>query len=205
MVQGVFSVPWVVVAQAGAPYKTLQGMIDASKKAPEGLSWGYGASSLQLGAEYFKFTTGAKLIGVQYKGTAPALTDLLGGHVPLNITTVAATLPHIKAGRISALATMGLKRLPQLAEVPTVHESGYPGFAAEGWGGMVVPKATPTAVVARISEDVQALSNDTTLLARMRDRGVVPDFRSAEEWTKFVHAEIVKWKDVAQRANVKVD
>jgi len=203
MVHGVFTVPWVIVAHPTAPYNTLKELIDASKKST--ISWGYGASSLQLGAELFKLRTGAQLVGVPYKGSGPATTDLLGGHIPLLLDTVAATLPHIKAARMKAIATMTPKRMPLLPDTPTVAELGYPGFEAEGWGGMVVPKATPKAVVTKISRDVAKVLHQPAIQKRMLDRGVVPDTRGPEEWTKFVHAELVKWTDVAKRANVKAD
>lgn len=205
MVHGIFTVPWVIIAHPSTPYNTLQEMVSASKKNPNTLNWGYGASSLQLGAELFKFRTGAQLVGVPYKGTGPAITDLLGGHIPLNLSTVAATLPHIKASKVKALATMGLQRMPLLPDVATVNELGYPGFEAEGWGGMVVPKATPNVIVEKISVDVRRVLDDGSVQQRMLDRGVVPDLRGPKEWTKFVHAELVKWTEIARRANVKSD
>src|SRR5690606_17906409 len=131
MVHGIFTVPWIIVAHPSTPYSTIKEMVSYSKKHPGKLTWGYGACSLQLGAELFKFTTGAQLVGVAYKGTAPANTDVLGGHIPLSISTVAATLPHIKSDKMKPLATLGLKRMPLLPDVPTDHEAGYKGFEAE--------------------------------------------------------------------------
>lgn len=205
MVHGVFTVPWVIVAHPSTPYSTLKELVETSKKNPDTLNWGYGASSLQLGAELFKLRTGAKLVGIPYKGSGPAITDLLGGQIPLLLDTVAATLPHIKGGRMKAIATMTLKRVPLLPDTPTVNELGYPGFEAEGWGGMVVPKATPAPTVAKISRDVRRILSDQTIQKQMLDRGVVPDLRGPQEWTQFVHAELVKWTEVAKRANLKAD
>ncbi len=205
MVHGIFTVPWVIVAHPSAPYSTLKELIDFSKKNPGKLNWGYGASSLQLGAELFKLRTGASLVGVPYKGSGPATIDLLGGQIPLLLDTVAATLPHIKAGKMKAIATMTPARMPLLPDTPTVAEQGYPGFSAEGWGGMVVPKATPSPVVKKISADVGRILNEPAIQKQMFDRGVVPDLRGPAEWTKFVHEELVKWTDVAKRANVKAD
>lgn len=205
MVHGVFTVPWVIVAHPSAPYNTLKELVDASKKSPNTINWGYGASSLQLGAELFKLRTGAQLTGVPYKGSGPAMTDLLGGQIPLLLDTVAATLPQIKAGRMKAIATMEPKRMSLLPDTPTVAELGYPGFDAEGWGGMVVPKATPAPVVTKISVDVDRILNDAAIQKQMLDRGVVPDLRGPKEWTKFVHDELQKWSEVAKRANIKAD
>ena len=205
MVHGVFTVPWVIVAHPTAPYNTLKELVEAAKKSPNTINWGYGASSLQLGAEFFKLRTGAQLVGVPYKGSGPATTDLLGGQIPLLLDTVAATLPHIKAGKMKAIATMTPKRMPLLPDTPTVSELGYAGFEAEGWGGMVVPRATPASVVKKISGDVGRILKEQSIQKQMLDRGVVPDLRGPDEWTKFVHAELVKWTDVAKRANVKAD
>ena len=205
MVHGVFTVPWVIVAHPSTPYNTLKELIDTAKNNPNMLSWGYGASSLHLGAELFKLRTGAELVGIPYKGSGPAITDLLGSQIPLLLDTVAATLPHIKAGKMKAIATMTPARMPLLPDTPTVAELGYPGFEAEGWGGMVVPKATQNAIVTKISADVRRILNEQKIQKQMLDRGVVPDLRGPQEWTKFVHAELVKWTDVAKRANVKAD
>jgi tripartite-type tricarboxylate transporter receptor subunit TctC len=205
MVHGVFTVPWVIVAHPSAPYSTLKELVDAAKRSPNTINWGYGATSLQLGAELFKLRTGAQLAGVPYKGSAPATIDLLGGQIPLLLDTVAATLPHIRANRMKAIATMTPRRMPLLPDTPTVAELDYPGFEAEGWGGMVVPKATPAPVVARISGDVGRILREPSIQKQMLDRGVVPDLRGPKEWTAFVHAELAKWTDVAKRANVKAD
>jgi len=205
MVHGVFSVPLIIVAHPSAPYNSLKEMLDAAKKNPDALQWGYGATSLQLGAELFKYRTGASIQGIPYKGSGPAMTDLLGGQIMLLLDTMAATMPHIKAGKMKALAIMTPKRVPQLPDVPTVAELGYAGFEASGWGGMVVPKATPSAVVHKISGDVSGVLNDPVMQQKIIERGAVPDLRGPKEWTEFVNAELVKWADIARRANVKAD
>ena len=118
---------------------------------------------------------------------------------------MAATLPHIAAGKMKALAIMTAQRVPQLPDVPTVAELGYPGFEASGWGGMVVPKATPAAVVQKISADVSAILGNATMQQKIIERGAVPDLRGPKEWTAFVNAELAKWADIARRANVKAE
>lgn len=205
MLHGAFTVPWVIVAHPSAPYSTLKDMVDLAKKNPDTLTWGYGAASLQLGAELFKIRTSAKIVGVPYKGSAPAMTDLLGAQIPLLLDTMAATLPHIKAGKMKALAVLTPQRVPQLPELPTVAELGYPGFDASGWGGLVAPKATPGAVLTKISADVRRVLQDPAMQQRIIERGAVPDLRGPKEWSQFVNAELVKWADVARRANVKAE
>ncbi|MFN0300957.1 MAG: Bug family tripartite tricarboxylate transporter substrate binding protein [Burkholderiales bacterium] len=205
MVHGVFSVPWVIVAHPSAPYNTLADLVDAAKRNPNTIQWGYGSSSLQLGAELFKLRSGAQIGGVPYKGSGPATTDLMGGHVMVLIDTVAATLQNARAGKIKVLATLAPQRVPLMPDAPTVSEAGFPGAEAEGWGGMAVPKATPAVIVERISAEVGRIVNDPAIQRRMLDRGTVPDPRGAKEWSVFVEAEVAKWTDIARRANVKSD
>ena len=205
MVGGVFISPWVIVAHPSTPYNTLREMVEAAKKNPNSLTWGYGATALQLGAELFKSRAGVEIVGVPYKGSGPATVDLVGGQIPLLVDTMAATLQFIKSGKMKGLASMTAKRAPLLPDLPTVAEQGYPGFEGSGWGGLVVPKATPLSVVQKIGEDVRRIVSDPAMQQRMIDRGAVPDSRGPQEWSTFVHDELVKWSQVAKRANVKLE
>ena len=205
MVGGVFIVPLMIVAHPSAPYANLKEMIAAAKKDPGKLDWAYAGTgtSQHLTGELFKVRTGVDILGVTYKGSGPAMTDLLGGQVKLMVDSLASALPHIKAGKIRALAMTTPQRVPQLPDVPTVAESGYPGFDGVGWGGLVVPKATPAALVERIGADVRRALADPVMQQRIIDRGAIPDPRGPREWTEFVGAEIVKWGEVVRRANLK--
>ena len=205
MVGGVFIVPLMIVAHPSAPYANLKEMIAAAKKDPGKLDWAYAGTgtSQHLTGELFKVRAGVDILGVTYKGSGPAMTDLLGGQVKLMVDSLASALPHIKAGKIRALAMTTPQRVPQLPDVPTVAESGYPGFDGVGWGGLVLPKATPAALVERIGADVRRALADPVMQQRIIDRGAIPDPRGPREWTDFVSAEIVKWGEVVRRANVK--
>ena len=205
MVGGVFIVPLMIVAHPSAPYANLKEMIAAAKKDPGKLDWAYAGTgtSQHLTGELFKVRAGVDILGVTYKGSGPAMTDLLGGQVKLMVDSLASALPHIKAGKIRALAMTTPQRVPQLPDVPTVAESGYPGFDGVGWGGLVVPKATPAALVERIGADVRRALADPVMQQRIIDRGAIPDLRGPREWTEFVGAEIVKWGEVVRRANLK--
>ena len=205
MVNAVFFSPWVIVAHPGTPYHTLKEMIDTAKKNPGALTWGYGATALQLAAELFRFRVGVDIVGVPYKGSGPAITDLLGGQIPMLVDTMAATLPHIKAGKIKGLASLSAHRVLLLPDLPTVIELGYPGVEGSGWGGLVVPKATPGEIVEKIGADVRQILKDPGMQQRILDRGAVVDARGPKEWTGFVNAEIAKWADIARRANVKAE
>ena len=205
MVGGVFIVPLMIVAHPSAPYANLKEMIAAAKKDPGKLDWAYAGTgtSQHLTGELFKVRAGVDILGVTYKGSGPAMTDLLGGQVKLMVDSLASALPHIKAGKIRALAMTTPQRVPQLPDVPTVAESGYPGFDGVGWGGLVVPKATLAALVERIGADVRRALADPVMQQRIIDRGAIPDPRGPREWTEFVGAEIVKWGEVVRRANLK--
>ena len=205
MVGGVFIVPLMIVAHPSAPYANLKEMIAAAKKDPGKLDWAYAGTgtSQHLTGELFKVRAGVDILGVTYKGSGPAMTDLLGGQVKLMVDSLASALPHIKAGKIRALAMTTPQRVPQLPDVPTVAESGYPGFDGVGWGGLLVPKATPAALVERIGADVRRALADPVMQQRIIDRGAIPDPRGPREWTDFVSAEIVKWGEVVRRANLK--
>lgn len=207
MVNGVFLVPLMIVAHPSAPFNSLKELVDAAKKEPGKLNWGYAGTgtSQHLTGEYFKHRAGVDIVAVLYKGSGPAITDLLGAQIPLLVDSLASAMPHIKSGKIKPLAMTSAQRVPQLPEVPTVAELGYPGFDGVGWGGLVVPKATPAAVIEKISADVRTVLNDPAMRKRIIDRGAVPDPRGPKEWTNFVNAEIVKWAEIVRRANLKAE
>ena len=204
-VSGGALVPMSIVANPALPHNTLKELIDAAKKEPGKFNIGYGGvnNTQHLTGEYFKSRVGVNMVGITYKGSAAAVTDLLGGQIPLLVDSLATTLPHIKSGKIKPLAVTSLQRMPQLPELPTVAESGYPGFEGVGWAGLVVPKATPQAIVEKIGADVRRVLNDAAMRERLIDRGMVADPRGPKEWGEFVNAEVAKWAAVAKQANVK--
>ena len=206
-VSGGAIVPMIIVANPSLPYNTLKELIDAAKKQPGKFNIGYGGvnNTQHLTGEYFKTSVGVDMVGITYKGSAAAVTDLIGGQIPLLVDSLAATLPHIKAGKIKALAVSSLQRAPQLPDLPTVAELGYPGFEGVGWAGLVVPKATPQTVVEKIGADVRRVLTDATMRERLIERGMVADPRGPKEWGEFVSAEVVKWGAVAKQANVRAN
>jgi tripartite-type tricarboxylate transporter receptor subunit TctC len=207
MVNGVFIVPLMIVAHPSFPYNNVTELIAAAKKEPNKFNIGYAGTgtSQHLTGELFKSSAKVEMTGVNYKGSGPAMTDLLGGQIPLLVDSLASALPQVKAGKIKALAMTSAQRVPQLPNVPTVAEAGLPGFEGSGWGGLVVPAGTPPAVVAKISADVQKLLRDPEFQQKIIDRGAIPDPRGAKEWTAFVDSEVVKWGDVIKKANLKAD
>ena len=207
MVGGVFTVPLLLVAHPSFAPNTVKELVDAAKKSPGTLNWAFPGTgtSQHLTGELFKFRAGIDLVGIPYKGSGPAMTDLLGGQVTLMMDSLASSLPHIKSGKIKAIGMSSAERVPQLPDVPTIAESGFPGFEGVGWGGLVMPIATPRDIVEKIGGDVRRILLDPTMQARIIERGAIADPRGPAEFAAFVKAEIQKWGEIAKKANIKAD
>ncbi len=203
-VAAVFTQPWLILASTNAPYNNLQELVAAAKKDPGKLTWGFGANALELAAELFKQRAQIEITGVSYKGSGPVMNDLLGGHITLAVDTMASALPHLKAGKIKAIAALSNQRPTQMPEVATVAEQGYPGFVGVGWAGLFMPKGTPQEIVQKVSQDVHAILQDATVQQALSERGSTPDLRPLNEWSAFVTAETVKWANVIKQGNIKL-
>lgn len=206
MIHGGGIIPMIIVASASSPFQSLKDLVDAARKEPGKYNIGYGGvnNTQHLTGELFKSYAKVDLVGVTYKGSAAAVTDLLGGQVTLLVDSLAATMPHIKSGKIRPLAISTLQRVPQMPDLPTVAET-FPGFEGVGWAGLVAPKGTPQAVIDKISEDTHKVLSDPKMRDMILDRGMVADMRAAREWGDFVNAEVVKWTEAARKANLKAD
>jgi tripartite-type tricarboxylate transporter receptor subunit TctC len=202
----VFRNPLIIVANDKAPYRTLKDVVDAAKRNPGKLNWGYpGAGTTQhLTGELFKNVAGVDIQGVMYKGSAQVVQDLLGDQIQLAVDGIPAHLPHIKSGKERAIASTGSTRAPQLPDVPTVAELGYPGFSGEGWGGIVAPKATPMEIVMKVSNDIHKILSDPAMQAKVVNAGLVVDNVPRDEWIAFARKTLVVWGDVARKNNIKV-
>ena len=202
----VFRNPLIIVANESAPFRNLKDLVDYAKKNPGKLNWGYpGAGTTQhLTGELFKQVAGVDIQGVMYKGSAQAVQDLLGNQIPLSVDGIGPNLPHIKAGKLRALASTGEQRASQLPDVPTVAEQGYPGFSGEGWGGVVVPKGVPNELVMKISRDLAKVMNDASVQERLTKAGLAIDNMPRDQWIAFFKQTHTTWGDVARRNNIKV-
>ena len=200
----VFTQPWLILANPEAPYNNLQELVAAAKSQPGKLTWGFGANALELAAELLKQRAQIDITGVSYKGSGPVMNDLLGGHIMLAVDTMASALPHLKSGKLKALAALSSERAPQMPNVPTVAEQGYPGFVGVGWAGLFMPKGTPPEIVNKVSKDVQSILDETNVQLALTERGSTPDLRSLKEWSAFVVAETAKWSEVIKQGNIKI-
>jgi tripartite-type tricarboxylate transporter receptor subunit TctC len=202
----IFTVPLMIVAHASFAPNDLPALIAAAKADPGGITYGSGGpgTSQHMSAELFCGRAGIKLTHVPYRGSGPAMADLIAGNIPVMFDSVASALPHLRGGRIKALGVTSATRAVQLPEVPAIAES-LPGYEAIGWAGLCVPTGTPGPVIARINADVTALLRDPALAARMLQLGGTPAPQTTAEAAAFVRAEIVKWRDVARNADVRLD
>lgn len=202
----VFTVPLIIVAHPSFAPGTLPELLEAAKADPGGIHYGSGGpgTSQHLAAEMFASRAGIKLAHVPYRGSGPAMADLLGGNIPMMFDSVASALPHIQGGRIKPIAVTSAVRAPQLPGVPAIAES-LPGYEAIGWGGLCVPAATPRAVVERVNADVTALLRDPRVAARVLELGGSAAPQTIEEANSFVASEIRKWGEVAKAAGVSLE
>lgn len=203
----VFRNPLIIVATEKSPYRSVKDLVEAAKKNPGKLNWGYpGAGTTQhLTGELFKQVAGVDIQGVMYKGSAAAVQDLLGGQIELSVDGIGPNLPHIKAGKLRALASTGEHRASQLPDVPTVAEQGYPGFSGEGWGGVVVTKGAPADIVAKVSRDLAKVMNDAGVQERLVKAGLAVDNMPRDQWIAFARKTHATWGDVARRNNIKLN
>jgi len=178
-----------------------------SKSAAEALSYGsFGTGSLpQIAGESFAQKTGAKLVHVPYKGSAPAMTDLIGNQIPLTIETMVAAMPQIKGGKVKPIAVLGRERAAQLPNVPTMQESGVSDFEYETWFGIVAPKGTPADVVDRLSRELKELMADRTTHEALAAAGFDPRYSDARQFRDQVQRELKRNARIIDAAGIKAD
>ena len=199
--------PNVLVVNAGVPVRTLAEFIDYAKKNPGKLTYGSaGQGSLtHLTMELFKQEIGAYMLHIPYRGIAPAFTDLIGGQTQAMFPGLAAALPHLRSGRVRALAVTGHARSAQLKDIPTLEESGFKGFDAMQWYGSVGPAGIADDVVRRLNETQVAVLRDPELRERLSVEAVEPLPMTPEQFGQFIRADIQRWTALAKAKNIRLD
>ncbi|MDF3837210.1 tripartite tricarboxylate transporter substrate binding protein [Cupriavidus basilensis] len=197
--------PLVLIVRKDAPYKTLADLVAAGKGKQLSMASAGTGTVGHLTGEMFARRTGIRMLHVPYKGASPALTDLLGGQTDLYFATPPIALPMIKAGKLRALAVTSAKRLPLLADVPTVIEGGYAGFQAEDWKALVAPAGTPAEVVRRVNEEINKAIAQPDTIARMREEGSEPRGGSPAELAAFIKAENTRWGTIVRQSGAKAE
>ena len=161
--------------------------------------------STHLSAELFAAMAGVKMNPIPYKGSAPALTDTMGGQTQLMFDTMLSAMPHVKAGKLKALAVTSATRSPVAPDLPTVAESGLPGYEAIAWNGLLAPAGTPPEVLARLSAELKKVLAAPDVKDKFEAQGFAASWNSPEDFGRFMTAEVDKWAKVAKTSGAKVD
>jgi len=162
-------------------------------------------TSIHMSGEMFKHITGTNIVHVPYKGSAPAVTDLLGGQVQMMFDNIPSALPHIKAGKLRALATTGAKRDPALPDLPTIAEAGVAGYESGVWFGLSVPAGTPKEIIAKLNAEAIKGTKSPDFVKRMTELGYVIMPTSPEQMAEMIRAEIARWGPVVKASGATVD
>lgn len=203
----VATVPSVLLVPASSELKTVDDLLLKAKNNPDKLNYGSAGNGTpqHLAMELLKSMAGLSIVHVPYKGGAPAVADLIAGQVDLMFAAFPEAAPHMAAGRLRGLAISTAQRFPRAPDLPTVAESGVPGFEAVGWQGMLAPAGTPPAIVQMLHSAVAEAMQEPELNNRLREMGLHVSGAGPADFRTFIDQEIGKWRDVAQRAGARVD
>ena len=208
LVTQIASLPYVVAAHPSLPAHTVPQLVKLARAKPAAISFGspgYGTGA-HLTAEYLSSVTGMKLVHVPYKGDAPGTIDLVAGQIATAIFPPISLVPHVKSGRLRALAVTSAERSTALPDTPTVAESGYPGFESGSWNGIGVRAGTPEAIVRRLHKDIATvLSENQQVRGTIEASGSRVVGSTPDEFAAYVRGEIAKWRSVIAKAGIKID
>jgi tripartite-type tricarboxylate transporter receptor subunit TctC len=199
--------PNVLVVNAALPVKTLAEFIAYLRKNPGKVSYGSaGQGSLtHLTMELFKQQIDSFMVHIPYRGIAPAFTDLIGGQTQAMFPGLAAAMPHIRSGRVRPLAVTGLQRNPQLKDVPTLDESGFKGFDAQQWYGVVGPAGMPAPIVKQLNDTLATVLKAPDLREKLSVEAIEPQVMTPEQFGDFIRADIARWTALARARNIQLD
>jgi tripartite-type tricarboxylate transporter receptor subunit TctC len=203
----VAGVPNVLVVNPALPVKTVADLIKLAKDQPGVINFASSGNgtSIHLSGELFKSLTGVQMTHVPYKGSAPALTDLIGGQVQVMFDNLPSALPQIKAGKLRAIAVTSIKRAPALPDLPTIAESGVPGFEASSWFGILAPAGTPREIVLRINREANKALQGAEMKEKLLAQGAEAVGNSPEFFVDYIRSETTKWAKVVKDSGAKVD
>ena len=198
--------PLIVTATNNLAAKDAKELVALARAKPGALAFGYSGigAAAHLTTELLMLTTGIKMTHVPYKGTAPALQDLVGGQIQILLDTPSSMLPHVRGGRIKALGMASDKRIQAAPEIPTLTESGV-AVVGGTWVGWLAPAGTPKAAVDKLSAEIQIIGKRQDIRERLIQMGIDPVAGSSEDFDKFLRGEVAKWAKVIKEAGVKID
>ena len=199
------TITMVLVTHRDNPIKDVAALVAAAKANPDKLSLAsFGVATIShFAGELFKSSAGIKMVHLPYKGSAPAMNDLMGKHIEYHVDTAIAVRPQLEAGTVRALAVFSAKRSPFLPDVPTLAELGYPKIDLVSWGTLVVPKATPAPIRDKLATVLEEAIASPAVIERFKKVGFEPDFKRYTDWPGFIAKEITEMKALAQAAGIK--
>lgn len=200
-------VPNILVVNPGLPIKTLADYVGYAKSQPQGITFASSGSgsSIHLSGEMFKMQTKLNMLHVPYRGSAPAVTDLIGGQVQSMFDNAPSAMPHIQGGRLRAIAITGPQRSALLPDVPTVAESGHPGFDVQSWFSLAAPAGTPKPVVDRLNNELNKVLALPEVKKRLAELGATPGGGSPADLRAFIGAELKRWHAVVKASGAKAE
>jgi tripartite-type tricarboxylate transporter receptor subunit TctC len=191
-----------MVVNPSFPAKTAPGFITYATANPGKISFASSGAGLHMSGELFKMMTGVNMVHVPYRGSGPALTDLLGGQVQMMFVDLPSSIEYVRSGKLRALAVTTAMRSEVLPDIPTVAEF-LPGYEASGWNGVGAPKNTPVEIVERLNKEINAALADPKMKVRLAEMGTTPFMLSSTDFGNFIADETEKWAKVIRAANIK--
>ena len=201
------NVPNILVVHPSVAAKSVKELIALAQSQPGKLSYASSGSgtSIHLSGELFKMLAKVDMVHIPYKGSAPAMIDMVGGQVQVMFDNMPSALPHVKAGKLRALAVTSAQRSPSAPDVPTMGEAGVPGFDVQSWFGLVAPKGTPKDIIARVNAEAVKALGSADIKERFMDLGAVPGPMSPEGFGEYIRAEISRWSEVVKVSGAKAE
>lgn len=199
--------PTLMVANASAPIRDVRDLVAQLKAKPDKYAYASAGNGTapHFAAELFKLNAGVQMLGVPYKGSAPAVSDTIGGQTQVMFPSFFTALPHVKSGKLKALALAGPKRSALLPEVPTLKEAGVDGVDVQQWYGLFAPAKTPKAIVDQLNKALNQVLADPDIIKRIEDHGADVESSTPEQLGALVRSELAKWKTVVQRGQLTAD
>jgi len=199
--------PLLLVVHPSVKAKNVRELIALAKTEPGKLNCAFPGvgNSAHLAAELFNSMAGVRIVTVAYKGTGPTITDVLAGQVQMTFSSIPSVLPHVQAGKLRALAIGNLQRISALPDIPTIAESGVPGYEAYSWVGIVAPARTPREIVAKLNHEIVDILRVKQVGDSLTQQGAIPVGDSPEHFAAYIKSEIAKWGAVVRKANIKAE
>ena len=203
----VANVPNLLVANPAQPYKTVKELIAYAKANPGKVNFGSSGngSSIHLSGELFKSLARVDMVHVPYKGSAPAVTDLLGNQIGIMFDNMPSAIQHVRSGKLVPIAVTTAKRSPELPNVPTIAEAGVPGYEATSWFGMFAPAGTPAPVLTKLNTALVKVLNQAEVKKKINDQGAETVSETPEQFAAFIKAESIKWGKVVKESGASLD